>query len=141
MTHSPGGRKLTNQRACPKLFACANGKYLFWFHNHSQTSFFYRNPAWLVGGVVRDGKMHWSKPEIVLFHHDLPADDQRFHGSPMKLRGMSYPDLIEQDEHRYSKQRSKPAEPSHRASHASNCCIAARRSTPYSGRNGPLSAT
>ena len=28
---------------------------------------------------------------------------------------------------RYSKQRSQPAEPSHRASHASNCCIAARK--------------
>ena len=97
MTYSPDGRKIKNQRACPKLFACANGKYLFWFHNHSQTSFFYRNPAWLVGGVVRDGKMHWSEPEIVLFHHDVPADDQRFHGSPIKLRGMSYPDLIEQD--------------------------------------------
>ena len=32
-------------------------------------------------------------------------------------------------DYRYSKQRSKPAEPSHGASNASNCCIAARRLT------------
>jgi len=97
MTYSPDGRRIKNPRACPKLFKCKNGKYLFWFHNHSNKSFFYRNPAWMVGGVVRDGKMHWSEPEILLYHNDLPADDLRFRGSPFELRGMSYPDLIEQD--------------------------------------------
>lgn len=97
MTYSPEGRRIKNQRACPKLFQCENGKYLFWFHNHSNKTFFYRNPAWLVGGVVRDGKMHWSEPEIVLYHNDLPKNDLKFNGNPMKYRGSSYPDLVEQD--------------------------------------------
>ncbi|HIG87276.1 MAG: exo-alpha-sialidase [Myxococcales bacterium] len=97
MTYSPDGRRIKNPRACPKLFKCENGKYLFWFHNHSNTSFFYRNPAWVCGGVMRDGKMHWSEPEILLYHSEVPGDDLRYRGSPVKLRGMSYPDLIEQD--------------------------------------------
>ena len=84
MTYSPGGRKIKNPRACPKLFKCANGKYLFWFHNHSGKTFSGRNPVWITGGVVRDGRMHWSQPEVLLYH-DNP-----------KTR-MSYPDLIEQD--------------------------------------------
>ncbi len=85
MTYSPGGRKIKTPRACPKLWRCANGKYLFWFHNHSGKTFYGRNPVWISGGVVRDGNMHWSEPEILLYHNDLRA------------RGMSYPDLIEQD--------------------------------------------
>jgi hypothetical protein len=97
MTYSPDGRRIKNPRACPKLFKCKNGKYLFWFHNHSNKGFFYRNPVWIAGGVVRDGKMHWSEPEILLYHNNLPADDLRFGGSPLELRGSSYPDLVEQD--------------------------------------------
>lgn len=85
MTYTPDGRRIKNPRACPKLWRCRNGKYLFWFHNHSGKTFFGRNPVWLAGGVVRDGKMHWSEPEILLYHNDLGS------------RGMSYPDLIEQD--------------------------------------------
>jgi hypothetical protein len=85
MTYTPGGRKIKNTRACPKLFQCANGKYLFWFHNESGSDFGDRNPVWISGGVVRDGRMHWSEPEILLYHNDP------------KSRGMSYPDLIEQD--------------------------------------------
>ena len=85
MTYSPGGRRIKTQRACPKLWKCKNGKYLFWFHNQSTRNFYDRNPVWLTGGVVRDGRMHWSEPEILLYHN-----------SP-KGRGMSYPDLVEQD--------------------------------------------
>ena len=85
MTYSPGGRKIKTPRACPKLWRCKNGKYLFWFHNHSGKTFRGRNPAWISGGVVRDGKMYWSEPEILLYHNNP------------KERGMSYPDLIEQD--------------------------------------------
>ena len=85
MTYSPGGRRIKTPRACPKLWRCRNGKYLFWFHNHSGKTFRGRNPVWISGGVVRDGKMHWSEPEILLYHNDA------------KGRGMSYPDLIEQD--------------------------------------------
>ncbi|HOD82854.1 MAG: hypothetical protein BWX88_04433 [Planctomycetes bacterium ADurb.Bin126] len=85
MTYAPGGRKIKTPRACPKLFKCTNGKYLFWFHNHSGRTFHGRNPVWICGGVERNGKLYWSEPEILLYHNDL------------KGRGMSYPDLIEQD--------------------------------------------
>jgi hypothetical protein len=85
MTYSPAGRKIKTPRACPKLWRCKNGKYLFWFHNHSGKTFKGRNPVWISGGEVRDGKMHWSQPEILLYHNNP------------KERGMSYPDLIEQD--------------------------------------------
>lgn len=84
MTYTPGGRKIKNPRACPKLWRTADGRYLFWFHNHSGQDFQGRNPAWVAGGIERDGHIHWSQPEILLFH-DSPG-----------VR-MSYPDLIEQE--------------------------------------------
>jgi hypothetical protein len=84
MTYKPGGKKIKTPRACPKLWKCANGKYLFWFHNHGGKSYESRNPAWICGGQVRDGKMAWSQPEILLY------------GVDPKVR-LSYPDLIEQD--------------------------------------------
>ena len=84
MTYTPAGQKIKTSRACPKLWRCQNGKYLFWFHNHSGLTFAGRNPVWLTGGEVRDGRMHWSQPEIILY--DAKPDMR-----------MSYPDLIEQD--------------------------------------------
>ena len=58
----------------------------FWFHNNfNKETYDGRNPAWLSGGIERDGDIVWSQPEIVLYARD-PA-----------LRGMSYPDYIEQD--------------------------------------------
>ena len=84
MAYTPGGRRVKNPRACPKLWRCENGKYLFWFHNNSGPSFHGRNPAWVSGGVQKAGKMHWSEPEILLYDDD-PG-----------IR-MSYPELIEQD--------------------------------------------
>lgn len=84
MTYTPGGQKIKTPRACPKLFRCENGKYLFWFHNHSGKSFKGRNPVWISGGIERDGQIHWSQPEILLY-------------DPIVSTGMSYPDLIEQD--------------------------------------------
>ncbi|HOB75826.1 MAG TPA: exo-alpha-sialidase [Phycisphaerae bacterium] len=84
MTYTPGGRKIKTPRACPRVWRTSNGKYLFWFHNHSGKTFQDRNPAWLAGGVERDGYIHWSQPEILLYD---PKIDTR----------MSYPDLIEQD--------------------------------------------
>ncbi len=68
----------------------ANGKFLYWFHNHGGEPFHAgainhylgRNPAWLCGGVERDGFIHWSEPEILLYDDD-PATR------------MSYPDFIE----------------------------------------------
>ncbi len=79
------GRPIKNPRACPRLWCCQNGNYLFWFHNHSGTDFKDRNPAWLSGGVERAGRIVWSQPEIVLYGEDLSYDTGRF----------SYPDLIE----------------------------------------------
>lgn len=84
MTHAPGGRVMKNPRACPKLWRCSNGKFLFWYHFHSGRSFQDRNPAWICGGITKNGKLHWSQPEILLYDDDP------------KTR-MSYPDLIEQD--------------------------------------------
>lgn len=78
------GVELKNPRACPRIWKCKNGKYLFWYHNHGGNTFQGRNPAWISGGIEKDGKIIWSQPEILLY-------DQQ------GRRGMSYPDLIEQD--------------------------------------------
>ena len=83
-TYTPGGRPIKQPRACPRLFRTSNGKYLLWFHNHGGTDFFGRNPAWICGGVERDGYIYWSQPEILLYDRE---PDTR----------MSYPDLIEQN--------------------------------------------
>lgn len=83
-TYSPGGRRIKQCRACPRLWKTGSGKYLLWFHNHSGKDFLGRNPAWVTGGIEKDGRIHWSQPEILLWDPDP------------KTR-MSYPDLIEQD--------------------------------------------
>ncbi|NQT11548.1 MAG: exo-alpha-sialidase, partial [Planctomycetes bacterium] len=86
-TYTPGGRKMKTPRACPRIWRCENGKFLFWYHNHSDKSrsgWTGRNPAWISGGVERDGFIHWSEPEILLY-------------DPQVSKKISYPDLIEQD--------------------------------------------
>lgn len=82
--YTPGGRIIKNPRACPRLFKCVNGKFLLWFHKHGGKTFEGRNPAWLTGGVLRDGRIHWSQPEVLLYDDAVSTR-------------MSYPDLIEQD--------------------------------------------
>ncbi|NJO91821.1 MAG: LamG domain-containing protein [Chloroflexia bacterium] len=62
-----------------------NGKYLLWHHNHGGWNFNFRNPAWISGGIEKDGKIIWGQPEILLYEDSI------------NMR-MSYPDLIEQDE-------------------------------------------
>jgi concanavalin A-like lectin/glucanase superfamily protein/BNR repeat protein len=99
-TYTPGGRRFKNSRACPKVWKASNGKYLFWFHHHGahKNSYKGRNPAWLSGGIEKDGFIHWSQPEIVLY--DRAAGNCLFDGAtgqPGPGGGMSYPDLIEQD--------------------------------------------
>jgi hypothetical protein len=84
MTYTPGGRGIRNPRACPKLWRAANGRFLFWFHNHGGRSYRGRNPAWIVGGIEKKGRIHWSQPEILLYDPDPNVT-------------MSYPDLVEQD--------------------------------------------
>jgi hypothetical protein len=83
-TYTPGGRTIKNPRACPRLFKCANGRFLLWFHNHSGRTFESRNPAWIAGGALRGGYLHWSQPEILLYDDDVSTR-------------MSYPDLVEQN--------------------------------------------
>lgn len=99
-SYTPGGRKFKNSRACPKVWKTSNGKYLFWFHHHGAHKNPYkgRNPAWLSGGIEKDGFIHWSQPEIVLYDTD-PKNclyDPKT-GMPGPGGGMSYPDLIEQN--------------------------------------------
>lgn len=84
-TYTPGGQVFKNPRACPRVFRCENGKYLFWYHNHGGKGYKGRNPAWISGGVEKDGFIYWSQPEILIYTNDLT------------INGMSYPDLIEQD--------------------------------------------
>lgn len=85
-TYEPSGTQIIkNPRACPKLFAASNGKYLLWFHNHGGRDFAGRNPAWVSGGVLQDGRIEWSQPEILLYSLDST------------INGMSYPDFIEDD--------------------------------------------
>jgi hypothetical protein len=80
------GRPMKHPRAANFAWKCANGNYLYWFHNHGGTWYDDRNPVWLCGGREADGPdgrvIEWSQPEIVLY------DDDPF------LR-MSYPDLVE----------------------------------------------
>ncbi len=78
------GIELKNPRACPRIWKCKNGKYLFWYHNNGGKDFNSRNPAWVSGGIEKEGKIIWSQPEILLYEIDS------------KVR-MSYPDLIEQN--------------------------------------------
>ena len=93
------GRLMKHPRAANFAWRCANGKYLYWFHNHGgrfirehpnrrTNAYQDRNPVWLAGGEEIDGPngkiLRWSQPEIVLY------DDDPW------IR-MSYPDLVEED--------------------------------------------
>jgi len=101
----PGGPRIKHPRAANFVWKCANGKYLYWFHNHGGSfvgrmaggpfaatprypgsPYDDRNPAWLMAGEERDtpqGKVIvWSQPEIALYEDD-------------PFIRMSYPDLVE----------------------------------------------
>jgi hypothetical protein len=84
------GKRIKNPRACPKIWKADNGNFVLWFHNNGFPGWgnsANRNPVWLTGGVEVDGDIQWSDPEILLYDPD-PT-----------IRGMSYPDFIEQDGH------------------------------------------
>jgi hypothetical protein len=101
MTYAPEGRRVKHPRAANFVWKCANGKYLYWFHNHGGPEIAQlmpngveygpyqdRNPVWLMAGTERDtpqGKIIvWSQPEILLY------DDDPY------IR-LSYPDLVEEN--------------------------------------------
>jgi hypothetical protein len=92
------GRLIKHPRAANFVWKCQNGKYLYWFHNHggrfirehpgrSSIGYNDRNPAWIAGGIERDGPdgrvIDWTQPEILLYDDD-------------PLIRMSYPDLTEE---------------------------------------------
>ncbi len=89
------GREIKHIRAANFVWRCSNGKYVYWFHNHGGRKFIDpatawgdRNPVWLAPGIEVDtpeGRMiKWGEPEILLYHEDV-------------RKGMSYPDMIEED--------------------------------------------
>lgn len=81
------GRLVKHPRAANFAWRCANGRFLYWFHNHGGRWYDDRNPVWLCGGVEADGPdgrvIRWSQPEIALY------DDDPY------IR-TSYPDLLEE---------------------------------------------
>jgi len=92
-TYSPGGRRIKHPRAANFVRKFSNGKFLLWFHNQGgdaaitpewTAGAYYRNrnPGWILGGVERNGKIHWSQPEILLYDEDPNVR-------------ISYPDFIE----------------------------------------------
>src|SRR3954471_9961496 len=89
-TYTPNGRRIKHPRAANFVKKFSNGKYLLWYHNHGGESvltgkwqyYTNRNPAWVTGGVEKNGYIYWSQPEILLYHQD---PDVR----------MSYPDFVE----------------------------------------------
>ena len=89
-TYGPGGRRIKHPRAANFVKKFSNGKFLLWYHNHggeavhaaSWNYYLNRNPAWISGGAEKNGYIHWSEPEILLYD-DNPAT------------GISYPDFIE----------------------------------------------
>lgn len=97
-TYSPDGRRIKHPRAANFVRKFSNGKYLMWFHNHggeaaltpewTGANGYYRNrnPGWVLGGIEKNGFIHWSQPEILLYDDD-PA-----------VR-ISYPDFIEDNGH------------------------------------------
>jgi hypothetical protein len=89
-TYTPGGRRIKHPRAANFVKKFSNGKFLLWYHNHGGEAvhnakwdyYFNRNPAWLCGGVEKNGFIHWSEPEILLYDENPETR-------------MSYPDFVE----------------------------------------------
>ncbi len=111
--YEPGGRPIKHPRAANFVRKFSNGKYLLWYHNHGGQSvltakwayYTNRNPAWITGGVERNGFIHWSQPEILLYH---PDPDIR----------TSYPDFIEDHGDFYVTETVKTFARVHKVDHA-----------------------
>lgn len=89
-TYTPGGRRIKHPRAANFLRKFSNGRFLLWYHNqggepvHQRKWEYYtgRNPGWVCGGVEKNGFIHWSQPEVLLYD-DEPSTR------------ISYPDFVE----------------------------------------------
>lgn len=84
-SYNPGGKLLKHPRAANFVRKYSNGKFTLWFHNHGGRWYEDRNPAWVLGGIEKNGFIHWSQPEVLLYDDD--PDNTR----------ISYPDFIEED--------------------------------------------
>lgn len=110
--YEPGGRPIKHPRAANFVKKFSNGKYLLWYHNHGGESvlgkkwnyYFDRNPAWVTGGIEKNGYIHWSQPEILLYHPDP------------NIR-MSYPDFVEDHGEFYVTETMKTAARVHPIDH------------------------
>jgi hypothetical protein len=89
-TYTPDGQKIKHPRAANFVKKFSNGKYTLWFHNHGGECVlsgpwdYYnnRNPAWITGGVEKNGHIYWAQPEILLYDMDPKTK-------------ISYPDFVE----------------------------------------------
>lgn len=111
MTYTPGGRRVKNPRSANFVRRFSNGKYLYWFcfnggevlgraPGREGRAYNNRNPIWMCGGVEKDGHIHWSQPEIVLY------DDKIGNRS-------SYPDYIEAGDHIFITETQKETARTH----------------------------
>lgn len=94
MTYEPGGGLVKNPRSANFVRRFSNGKYLYWFcfhggevlgkeaRNDPWKAYAHRNPIWMCGGIEKDGYIHWSQPELILYDDKIG-------------NRMSYPDYIE----------------------------------------------
>ncbi len=104
MNYGPDTRLVKHPRAANFVKRFSNGKFLYWFHNNSLGDYnaagghycANRNPAWLLGGIEKDGYIHWSQPEIALYA-DEPGE------------GLSYPDFVEDGGSIYISETQKSA--------------------------------
>ncbi len=104
MNYGPDTRLVKHPRAANFVKRFSNGKFLYWFHNNSLGDYHFsakrfnanRNPVWSLGGIEKDGYIHWSEPEVALYA-DEPGD------------GMSYPDFVEDGGEIYVSETEKEA--------------------------------
>jgi hypothetical protein len=97
MRYTPGGRRVKNPRSANFVRRFSNGKYLYWFCFHGgevlgttpavalNIGYENRNPIWMCGGVEKNGRIHWSQPEVILYDENIG-------------NRISYPDFIEDGE-------------------------------------------
>lgn len=104
--YTPGGKLMKQPRCFNKISRFSNGKYLLFFHNNGSRNYGdyppgNRNPAWVAGGIEKNGIIHWNQPEVLLY-------DSEF------LNGISYPDWIEDNGEYYLTETQKSVARIHR---------------------------